>query len=237
MIKRSFEEQMDSTRSAVARIMGWCNLLALHDTFGIGPGRQAKLAETLMPLEDYFASVIGSVGIDKAFSRMRKQLREIGAPDDFRLPLNRGAKNRKEQQLLIAGNQAAFAAWAIFAIGCNKAFGFGKVRLERLHERVGAWYRQYSAWEIEGAEGGIGQEWAMEQMRMRCERAIHAEVSVVDDNTDYCDEIAKSADEMAKKEAYKFYMRKTADTKAGFPLSVDARMQEAQRIHKQMIGG
>ena len=169
MSKRSFAQEMEATRSDVGQIVMWCGVIALHQRYGIGPSRQDRLGKAVE--ED--SLIAQRAGLTWMMREIHQNLVEVLPAEEleFRVPMLRAPKNRKEQQLAMAGNQAATMAWMILARGVRREFGFGAGRLHQLREDILENYRQFNVW---CKEDGI--EVALEKLRRCAERAIQDEL-------------------------------------------------------------
>ena len=92
----------------------------------------------------------------------------------FRVPLRRAPKSRREQELRIAGDQAATLTWLIFALAIHRALHFGAHRLVRLHTDTLENYRQFSDWELDGAD------WAFSRLQHCAQQALQEELDIVE---------------------------------------------------------
>lgn len=169
MPKRSLAQEMEATRSDVGQIVVWCGVIALHQRNGIGNGRQDRLGKSV----EGDSLIARLAGLNWMMEEIRQELVSILPAEDleFRVPLLRAPKSRKETQLTMAGNQAATMAWMILARGVRREFGFGAGRLHQLREDILENYRQFNVW---CKEDGI--EVALEKLRRCAERAIQDEL-------------------------------------------------------------
>lgn len=169
MPKRSFAREMESTRTDVGQIVMWCGVIALHQRYGIGPSRQDRLGKAVE--ED--SLIAQRAGLHWMMEEIRNDLGSVLPAEEleFRVPLLRAPKSRREQQLALAGNQAATVAWLLLARGVRREFGFGQERLHQLRENVLDNYRQLNQWcQEDGPEAGL------EKLRRCAEQAIHEEL-------------------------------------------------------------
>ena len=169
MPKRSFAQEMEATRSDVGQIVMWCGVIALHQRYGIGPSRQDRLGKAVE--ED--SLIAQRAGLTWMMREIRQNLAEVLPAEEleFRVPMLRAPKNRKEQQLAMAGNQAATVAWLLLAWGVRRELGFGQSRLHQLREDIMENYRQLNQWcREDGPEAGL------ERLRRCAERAIHEDL-------------------------------------------------------------
>lgn len=106
---------------------------------------------------------------------MRRSWMPRNVDPDFRVPVLRSPRTRREEQLRMAGNVAASMVWTLCAEACIEELGFGAVRLNRLKEEALANYRQMNE---EGHTDGL--DVAMEHLRRCAEDALKEEVTVDD---------------------------------------------------------
>lgn len=111
-MKKSFQAEMDGTQQAISQIVCWCTTIALHQEFGVGKIRLDRITDRMNELEEQNTSVImtpdanGRPSKQKADSIRESWLAGI-VDSDYRVPMIRAPKNRKEEQYCIAGNRAA----------------------------------------------------------------------------------------------------------------------------------
>ena len=101
---------------------------------------------------------------------------------DYRIPMLRAPRGRKEQQYQIAGNKAARIAWQIYAKAVIDILHYGPERLERLRKESHANYEQLNQWAHED-----GLDVAMEKLRRCAADAMQApdlEVTDIDGSKD-----------------------------------------------------
>lgn len=169
MSKRSFAQEMESTRTDVGQIVMWCGVIALHQRYGIGPGRQDRLGKSV----EGDSLLAQRAGLHWMMEEIRGDLAPVLPAEEleFRVPLLRAPKSRREQQLAMAGNKAATVAWLLLARAVRREFGFGPERLRRLRQDILDNYRQLNQWcREDGPEAGL------EKLRRCAERAIQEEL-------------------------------------------------------------
>ena len=152
---RDLLQEKDRTREAVSQIVSWCLVIALHQTEGIGKKRQDDVAAKALVIQEAAAKRLARQSREEVIAWLRSKLDRLDLPDGaltFRVPLRRAPKSRREQELRIAGDQAATLTWLIFALAIHRALHFGAQRLVRLHTATLENYRQFSDWELEGAD-------------------------------------------------------------------------------------
>lgn len=165
--KRSLMQELDLTRDGVAELTHWCILIALHQDFGIGAERITKVEQAATRLGETSLALAmcpnekGAPSTDRSRA-LRESWMPEGVDPQFHVPVLRAPKNRREQQLRMAGDVAASIVWTLYAAGCIEELGFGAKRLNRLKEAALANYRQMNQ---EGHEDGL--DVAMEHLR-RC---------------------------------------------------------------------
>lgn len=173
-MKPNFKTEMDRTRSSVAEIVGWCLVVALNQEMGIGSKRLNQCAEAAIRIQGQYIGVIDTKGLQCAMKQMQKDVADL-CDTDFRVPLRRTARNRREQQLRIAGDQAATIEWCIWARAAHEVLGLGPKRLDKLRQATDANYRQFADWEMED------EHWAWEKMRRCVEAAMNEQFDIVDE--------------------------------------------------------
>lgn len=178
--KMSLMTELDLTREGTAEMTRWCILIALHQSFGIGAARLNKIlarAEKLGQESLDIAMMVNDRGMpstDRSLALRRSWMPE-GVDPDFRVPVLRSPRTRRQEQLRMAGNVAASMVWTLCAEACIEELGFGAVRLNRLKEEALANYRQMNE---EGHTDGL--DVAMEHLRRCAEDALKEEVTVDD---------------------------------------------------------
>lgn len=124
---------------------------------------------------------------------------------DYRIPMLRAPRGRKEQQYQIAGNKAARIAWQIYAKAVIDILHYGPERLERLRKENHANYEQLNQWAHED-----GLDVAMEKLRRCAADAMQApdlEVTDIDGSKD-----AAEVDKEFRKQQLNFIKRVRAQT-------------------------
>lgn len=178
--KMSLTTELDLTREGTAEMTRWCILIALHQSFGIGAARLNKIlarAEKLGQESLDVAMTVNDRGMpstDRSLA-LRRSWMPRNVDPDFRVPVLRSPRTRREEQLRMAGNVAASMVWTLCAEACIEELGFGAVRLNRLKEEALANYRQMNE---EGHTDGL--DVAMEHLRRCAEDALKEEVTVDD---------------------------------------------------------
>lgn len=178
--KMSLTTELDLTREGTAEMTRWCILIALHQSFGIGAARLNKIlarAEALGQESLDIAMTVNERGMpstDRSLALRRSWMPE-GVDPDFRVPVLRSPRTRREEQLRMAGDVAASMVWTLCAEACIEELGFGAVRLNRLKEETLANYRQMNE---EGRADGL--DVAMEHLRRCAQDALKEEVTVDD---------------------------------------------------------
>ena len=163
--KKSLSKEMGMTRDGVAEMTQWCIQIALHQEFGIGEQRLNRLKACTEELGQQSLAVAMTPGADGMPQTDRsRQLRENWMPEgvdpEFRVPVERAPRTRREQQLRMAGNVAAGMVWTIYAKACRDVLGFSTERLNRLRMYALENYRQVNE---EGHRDGL--DVAMEHLR------------------------------------------------------------------------
>lgn len=181
--KMSLTTELDLTRDGTAEMTRWCILIALHQSFGIGAVRLNKMLAR--------AEALGQESLDVAMTAngrgmpstdRSRALRESWIPEgvdpEFRVPVLRSPRTRREEQLRMAGDVAASMVWTLCAKACIEELSFGAGRLNRLKEETLANYRQVNE---EGRTDGL--DVAMEHLR-RCAEDALKEAVVVENQPD-----------------------------------------------------
>ena len=156
-MKKPFETEMDDTRQAVGQIVGLCTTIALHQEFGVGKTRLERIKARIDELENQNTEVImtpdayGRPSKDKA-EAIRESWLAGYVSSDYRIPMVRMPRGRKEQQYRIAGDRAAKIAWQVYAKAVIDVLHYGPDRLERLRKESHANYEQLNKW---GHEDGL----------------------------------------------------------------------------------
>ena len=104
--------------------------------------------------------------------RDRVELREgaIG----LRVRVGGAPKGRRERGRRSAGDKAATLTWLICALAIHRALHFGAQRLVRLHTATLENYRQFSDWELDGAD------WAFSRLQHCAQQALQEELDIVE---------------------------------------------------------
>jgi len=173
-VKTPFQVEMDRTQTDVGQITCWCITIALHQEFGVGHSRIGRVAARMNELEDRNAGVMLAKGTRAADAIREKWFDGICDPN-FRVPLLRAPRGRREEQLTMAGNQAASIAWQIYAKACMDVLGFGAQRLERLKTESWKNYEQFNQWAHDD-----GLDVALEMLKRCAEAAMQEELKVME---------------------------------------------------------
>ena len=150
-MKKPFETEMDDTRQAVGQIVCLCTTIALHQEFGVGKTRLERIKARIDELENQNTEVImtpdanGRPSKDKA-EAIRENWLAGCVSSDYRIPMVRMPRGRKEQQYRMAGDRAAKIAWQIYAKAVIDVLHYGPDRLERLRKESHANYEQLNKW-------------------------------------------------------------------------------------------
>lgn len=181
--KMSLTTELDLTREGTAEMTRWCILIALHQSFGVGAARLNKIlarAEKLGQESLDIAMMVNDRGMpstDRSLA-LRRSWMPRNVDPDFRVPVLRSPRTRREEQLRMAGDVAAGMVWTLCAKACMDELGFSTERLLRLKEEALANYRQVNE---EGHADGL--DVAMEHLR-RCAQAALKEDIVVENQPD-----------------------------------------------------
>lgn len=175
--KLNLTQEMDLTREGTAEMTRWCIIIALHQCFGVGKDRLSKLENRAEEL-GYESLNVAMTANDKGMpsTDRSKALRESWLPEDveteFRVPILRYTRSRREEQLRMAGNVAAGMVWTLYARACMDVLGYSSKRLNRLREEALANYRQVNE------EGHESMSWAMDRLRRCAEDALKEDIVV-----------------------------------------------------------
>lgn len=121
--KMSLTTELDLTREGTAEMTRWCILIALHQSFGIGAARLNKIlarAEKLGQESLNVAMTVNDRGMpstDRSLALRRSWMPKNVDPD-FRVPVLRSPRTRREEQLRMAGDVAAGMVWTLCAKAC-----------------------------------------------------------------------------------------------------------------------
>ena len=188
----TFERQMDETRGATAQITCWCALIALHQEFGVGADRLNRIQDDLEKIQDLYSGKLAESGSKAADKWLCGQINDRG-PLDFRVPVLRAPRKRKEQQLRMAGDSAASIAWRMYELAVIRVLGYGKTRLTRLLDESRKNYAQVNGWAKEG-----GMEYAFSQICKCAKLALREDLEVIDSTVEGWDEYAADFDARRK---------------------------------------
>lgn len=170
----TFKQQMEETRESVSQIACWCLTVALHQELGVGAQRLERLAERMNRMEEENILTMMQRGT-RAADKQRADWIGGKAELAFPVPLLRAPRGRKEQQLRMAGDEAAAISWQLFAAACIECLEFGSERLARLKQEGRKNYEQINR---EAHEDGL--EVAMEHLKRCAEAALRQECQVVE---------------------------------------------------------
>lgn len=175
-MKKSFEQMMEETRTNTASITCWCILIALHQEFGIGAGRLNRIQAELDRIQQAYSERLAAENAASADNWLNEQV-EGKTWKEFRVPVLRAPKNRKERQLRMAGDEAAATAWKMYSAACIRVLGYGTNRLAKLHAELWNNYSQVNEWARDG-----GMEYAYEKVRLCAQDALKEQLRIVDDD-------------------------------------------------------
>ena len=118
--KMSLTTELDLTREGTAEMTRWCIIIALHQSFGIGAARLNKIlarAEALGQESLDVAMTVNDRGMpstDRSLA-LRRSWMPRNVDPDFRVPVLRSPRTRREEQLRMAGDVAAGMVWTLCA--------------------------------------------------------------------------------------------------------------------------
>ena len=105
--KMSLTTELDLTREGTAEMTRWCILIALHQSFGVGAARLNKIlarAEKLGQESLDVAMTVNDRGMpstDRSLA-LRRSWMPRNVDPDFRVPVLRSPRTRREEQLRMA---------------------------------------------------------------------------------------------------------------------------------------
>lgn len=190
------------TREAVTQIVCWCLIIALHQTQGIGKKRQELLAGATMPIQKWVGEERRQKTSRAVIAEMQKMLGEelhceVGDLGVLRVPLRRAPRNRKEEQLRMAGDSAATLSWLIFALGMRRALHFGAQRLQSVKEETFKNYQQFNEWALDG------EDWAFSKLQHCAQQALREDLELVpSDSAEVSDEALRATAVLQQVQGY-----------------------------------
>jgi hypothetical protein len=127
--KMNLRQELDLTRDGTAEMTRWCIIIALHQCFGVGKDRMNRIelrAEELGLESLNIAMQANGKGMPSTDQSraMRDNWMPEGVEPEFRVPVLRAPRTRREQQLRMAGRQ----------------YGMDLIRKD-VHGAVGIWCR------------------------------------------------------------------------------------------------
>lgn len=171
-----FEKELSQKENDAGQITCWCLTVGLHQEFGVGAVRLDRVSAEMIRLEEEHEFIMAMYGSDKA-RKQRIEWLEGKVSGEFRVPLVRAPRGRREQQIRMAMDKMASAAWQFYAAACIRILGYGHDRLEKL-KQVG--WSNYDQFNRESCE--VGQDVAIEHLKRCAEDAIKEDLLVVEDD-------------------------------------------------------
>ena len=160
-MKKDIQATLDETGQAISQYVCWCTVIALHQAFGVGAQRLNAVSLRLSALEEDNTDVI--------LFRSRQEAAQIRADwlkgivtSEYRVPVMRTARSRREEQQRMAADNAAQITWQLFAKAVIDVLHYGSERMERLRKESIANLDQFFHWIKED-----GADVALEKLR-RC---------------------------------------------------------------------
>lgn len=204
----SLRQELDLTRDGTAEMTRWCIIIALHQCFGVGKDRLGRIEQRAEELgQESLDIAMQTNGKGMPSTDQSRMLRENWMPEgvepEFRVPVLRAPRTRREQQLRMAGDVAASMVWTLYAKACMELLGYGAGRLNRLKQEALTNYRQVNE---EGHADGL--DVAMEHLRKCACDALQTDDIVVEDLPD--EERAKQADRDFEAQKDAFFRRNMA---------------------------
>ena len=139
-----------------------------------------------------YSEKLAESGSKAADKWLRGQIGDKG-PLEFRVPVLRAPRNRKERQLRMAGDSSASIAWQMYELASIHVLGYGKTRLTRLLDESRKNYAQVNGWAKEG-----GMEYAFSQICKCAKLALREDLEVIDSTVEGWDEYAADFDARRK---------------------------------------
>ena len=180
-----FEKELSQKENDAAQITCWCITIGLHQEFGIGATRLDRVSEEMIRLTEEHESIMALYGPKRAIERRIEWL-QGKVSGEFRVPLIRAPRGRKEQQIRMAMDRMASASWQFYAAACIHVLGYGSDRLERLRQIGRSNYEQFNQESHE-----VGGDVAIEHLRRCAEDALKEELHVIDDDPEGWDTYQK----------------------------------------------
>src|SRR5699024_5668836 len=125
--------------------------------------RLDRVSEEMIRLTEEHESIMALYGPKRAIERRIEWL-QGKVSGEFRVPLIRAPRGRKEQQIRMAMDRMASASWQFYAAACIRVLGYGSDRLERLRQIGRSNYEQFNQESHE-----VGEDVAIEHLRRRSE--------------------------------------------------------------------
>lgn len=163
----SIQAMIDETGQAVSQYVSWCTVIALHQVFGVGAQRLDAISHRLSALEDDNTNVILFRSKQEAAQIRADWLKGV-VTSEYRVPVMRAARSRREEQQRMAANNAAKITWQLFAKAVIDVLHYGSERMERLRQESIANLDQFFHWIKED-----GADVALEKLRRCASEAIN----------------------------------------------------------------
>lgn len=171
-----FEKERSQKENDAGQITCWCLTVGLHQEFGVGAVRLNRVSEEMIRLEEEHETTMAMYGPDKAREQRIAWL-QGKVSEEFRVPLIRAPRRRREQQIRMAMDRMASASWQFYAASCIRVLGYGSDRLEKLRQVGRSNYDQFNR-----ESHDVGQDVAIEHLRRCAEDALKEELRVVEDD-------------------------------------------------------
>lgn len=230
--KMNLRQELDLTRDGTAEMTRWCIIIALHQCFGVGKERLGRIEQRAEELGlESLNMAMQADGRGMPSTGQSRALRDGWMPEgvdpEFRVPVLRAPRTRREQQLRMAGDMAAGMVWTLYARACMDLLGYGTARLNRLKSEALANYRQVNE---EGHADGL--DVAMEHLRKCACDALQTDDIVVEDIPD--EERAKQADRDYEEQKEAFLRRNIAGALGRRAAPAGAAVLAAGEIEKKI---
>lgn len=164
----NLSNELDKRRDAASQITGWCIVISLNQNLGIGHIRLDRVFAKAADIAEIYRGRKLSYGRSNADGYLLGLISEKCKCTEFRVPVLKSPRSRKEQQIRMAENDSATTTWRIYAAACIEALGYSEDRLKRLHDATWSNYEQFvTEWY------DVGEDVAVEHVRRCAEQALH----------------------------------------------------------------
>ena len=172
----NFEEERSRKENDAGQITCWCLVVGQNQEFGVGAIRLNRVSEEMIRLEEEHEAIMAMYGAAKA-KEQRIEWLQGKVSEDFRVPLIRAPRGRREQQIRMAMDRMASAAWQFYAASCIRVLDYGHDRLEKLRQIGRSNYDQFNRESHE-----VGEDVALEHLKRCAEAALREDLKIVEDD-------------------------------------------------------